>query len=403
VRAITGIIIGIASALLLLCCVVLALLKRRSQSGTQVAPIKNAGGKVKVPHESMEQFGLEAERAMARQCVHVKLHMVARRIELLQPIIFYGSKHAQGVDVYKVPKTAEAICEEVAIALQICNDLLVEHGLPSLALCVEGHTSALIHTADESLTISTLRAKRCETSIKEHVRARQGTHKEDQMWGQPLDAMIIHAGYGSTQPLPGFDDGGNHEENRRVEMRLLEPGRALYTAAATQSAAVEPFSAGAGGATAGAEELWEEAQTMVLPIGDSDNCYKTLTITDIAAFNVPGADARFSSGTFDAYVRFHIVGAEDKYVHTSTQVNTKNPIWEGETLMLTLPSGFKKGQLLIHVWDEDEDKEDGPLAKEAISVEIEKSNKPQRAKLKGCDYNGQALPDVDITFKYVLD
>jgi hypothetical protein len=43
-----------------------------------------------------------------------------------------------------------------------------------------------------------------------------------------INEVISHRGYGSTMPLAGFDDGGNYEENRRVEMRLLEPGEEGY-------------------------------------------------------------------------------------------------------------------------------------------------------------------------------
>ena len=49
-----------------------------------------------------------------------------------------------------------------------------------------------------------------------------GFKKADLMWGHPVDELIQHRGYGSTRPLPEYADGGNHEENRRVEMRLLE-------------------------------------------------------------------------------------------------------------------------------------------------------------------------------------
>ena len=77
--------------------------------------------------------------------------------------------------------------------------------------------------------ISTLRAKRCEKSIKQHVRAHNpGKGKADGMWGHPIELLITHRGYGSTQPLPEYSDGGNYEQNRRVEMRLLEPGEEGY-------------------------------------------------------------------------------------------------------------------------------------------------------------------------------
>ena len=76
--------------------------------------------------------------------------------------------------------------------------------------------------------ISTKRARQCERSIKRHLDA---ANEGDVVWGLPLDELISHRGYGSTNPLPEFDDGKNHPENRRVEMRLLEPGEEGYRSA----------------------------------------------------------------------------------------------------------------------------------------------------------------------------
>ena len=44
-------------------------------------------------------------------------------------------------------------------------------------------------------------------------------------WGRPLDDLLQHRGLGSTVPLREYADGGNYEANRRVEVRLLEPGQ----------------------------------------------------------------------------------------------------------------------------------------------------------------------------------
>ena len=35
------------------------------------------------------------------------------------------------------------------------------------------------------------------------------------------EVQVESKGYGCTQPMSGFDDGGNHAENRRVEISLL--------------------------------------------------------------------------------------------------------------------------------------------------------------------------------------
>lgn len=74
--------------------------------------------------------------------------------------------------------------------------------------------------------ISTKRAKQCERSVKRHVQAAHSGSEE--LWGVNLDDLIQNRGYGSTVPLPGFDDGGNYVENRRVEMRLIEPDQEGY-------------------------------------------------------------------------------------------------------------------------------------------------------------------------------
>jgi len=324
-----------------------------SQQAPAPAParaLQNKAAPVRPPpsKEALERFGAQAERKVARQCLLVKLRVAKRRIELLQPVQFHGSKHEGGVDVYIEPLLAEAICKEVAVALQILNELLVGNGFAPLGLCVEGHTSASIHGHEESLMISTTRAERCETSIKEHTLARTSARLEeddqamiakiaegrlltiddrtqfpkgrgrersvaqaagatgvvmacteefwadlgvignaklgkrltslvkmakgstfpnesfpnnsgrtgqptwhvvpsmdalqtaakdmsvkaraeaDQVWGLPIDQLIVHRGYGSTKPLPGYDSDENFEQNRRVEMRLLEPGEDGY-------------------------------------------------------------------------------------------------------------------------------------------------------------------------------
>ena len=77
-----------------------------------------------------------------------------------------------------------------------------------------------------SWTLSTKRSRQCERSVKRHVAEAHGGLED--LWGISLSDMIQPRGYGSTVPLPGFDDGGNYVENRRVEMRLLEPGQEGY-------------------------------------------------------------------------------------------------------------------------------------------------------------------------------
>ena len=103
----------------------------------------------------IDNLARDAEAEVAKSCKMVRLNVVRRHIELLQPITFYGSKHADGVDVYHFPRTAEAICKEVAFALGVCNDMLVAQKMDALGLAVEGHTSASINGHEESVMIST--------------------------------------------------------------------------------------------------------------------------------------------------------------------------------------------------------------------------------------------------------
>ena len=158
----------------------------------------------------------------------VRLDMEKRQIVLLHPINFYGSKYKDGVDIFKEPEIAEQICHEAVRCLVVCNEILAERGLEPCQLDVQGHTSASIHGADESLSISTKRATRCSDRMRQEMREvcpeLSEEHLEDQIWPN---------GFGNTRPLPGFDDGGGHrlsgyEENRRVELHLVSPGEPGY-------------------------------------------------------------------------------------------------------------------------------------------------------------------------------
>ena len=104
--------------------------------------------------------------------------------------------------------------------------MLLEHDAAPLGLAVEGHTSASIHGHEESIDISTKRSKQCKRSIVRHIQA--ANVGSPAMWSVQLDDLIQPRGYGSTQPLSEYADGGNYEQNRRVEMRLLEPGQEGY-------------------------------------------------------------------------------------------------------------------------------------------------------------------------------
>ena len=168
----------------------------------------------------LEAIGPRAEAEVARRCKYVRLHMARRQIELLAPIQFHGSKHKDGVDMYLDPEKAEYICKDVAVALTICNDILKEECLPPLGLSVEGHTSASIHGIEESLTISSLRARRCLSSIRSNLKSLLVT-RADALSGRRVDAatltawelnvfngmldnLLTYRGFGSRRPLPGL-------------------------------------------------------------------------------------------------------------------------------------------------------------------------------------------------------
>ena len=178
--------------------------------------------------QQIDVIGSKMEALVAEKCSHVRLEMARRRLTVLKEIKFHGSKHAAGVDAFVEPHLAEQICSEVAIALQLCNDLLLEQGTAPLGLAVEGHTSASIHGHDESVDISTKRSKQCKRSIVRHMLA--ANRGSSAMWDVQVDDLIQPRGYGSTQPLPDYADGGNYVQNRRVEMRLLETGQEGYCA-----------------------------------------------------------------------------------------------------------------------------------------------------------------------------
>ena len=175
----------------------------------------------------VDRIGSHVEREVEQRCKHVRLIMAERRVIVLREIEFFGSKHVGGVDVFKEPILAEEICAEAGLVLTLLNNMLHDQHLAPLGLAIEGHTSASWHGHEESLMISTKRANQCERSVVRHIIKDAGS---DHAWDAPVRPLVQSRGYGSTKPLADFDDEGNHEENRRVEMRLLEPGDDGYCA-----------------------------------------------------------------------------------------------------------------------------------------------------------------------------
>jgi hypothetical protein len=117
-----------------------------------------------------------------------------------------GTKSAEGPGAFKDPDVAKKICGEAALALAIVNEKLVARGLKPVGLSIEGHSSMDAGTAKQT---SLLRAR----STKDAISLALGSVHEL----TTLQAI----GCGAARPLEGFDDGGNHEANRRVEFRII--------------------------------------------------------------------------------------------------------------------------------------------------------------------------------------
>ena len=117
------------------------------------------------------------------------------------------------------------ICREIAQVFVVVSRLLVQEGLPPLGLSVDGHTSA---ETSVSQKLSFNQAKLVSVVIAEELAARDSSYRrtlsEIRTTGcveLPLGGRIDSHGYGSTRPLPEFDDGQIHDANGRVEVRLL--------------------------------------------------------------------------------------------------------------------------------------------------------------------------------------
>ena len=175
--------------------------------------------------QDLEEVAQKAEAEVRRRCTYVRLDVAKRRIVMLAPIEFHGSKHKAGVAAYKDVVRAEKIISECMLALQLCNDLLARRNLSPLAVQFEGHTSTSLHGEEESLAISSRRAQVCAESLIRRMKAdpSRDSALRSSFWGVPANELISSVGFGSTQPLPGYTDGGNYAENRRVEIRLREP------------------------------------------------------------------------------------------------------------------------------------------------------------------------------------
>lgn len=149
----------------------------------------------------------------------------------------------------------------------------------------------------------------------------------------------------------------------------------------------------------------------------------TLTISKIAAFDVPDVDA--VGGISDPFVRVSLLdvpnldddGDEvtlgrdmdpvlfaaycEKHgiaAQTSAIKDSANPSWPDEVLSIVLPAGTPRPpRVLVRVWDDDVSKSDDPIASAEVQLEP-KGGSFEKLVLKGRD----GLPDVTISFEYAM-
>ena len=130
------------------------------------------------------------------------------------------------------PEQANKACKEVAIALSTCNQILKARGYASVGLSIEGHTSEDLGSAKKnSLLRSRTTMKAVGKALRDIEGKKSGLLRKSAAGllrlgrGNPVAHPALNAaGHGSTKRLPGFDDGGNYAENRRVELLIIDVG-----------------------------------------------------------------------------------------------------------------------------------------------------------------------------------
>ena len=121
---------------------------------------------------------------------------------------------------------AEKILNEVGLAINLVNTMLTAESFPPFSVLVGGHTS---QTTDKSQLVSMSRATSAAALLAEKLAAIAPEEYEgtaDQIWVDgdahtPKGSFIRAEGFGASQRLPGYDDGGNYDQNRRVEITLV--------------------------------------------------------------------------------------------------------------------------------------------------------------------------------------
>lgn len=191
--------------------------------------------------EQCKEISEEAEAQIKKlDLASIKLSLTARRIEA-QPITFEEGGEGEGV----FGQTAREICDEVARAMKVCNDILDAKGLRRFGLSIEGHTSAVAKAKEEKAPRVPLHLRGTAASAS---RQKEKVEYTPKMKADPDNLIALSMkractvarrikktyktlgnstvtvqamGHGATRPLPGYDDGKPHPENRRIEFRLL--------------------------------------------------------------------------------------------------------------------------------------------------------------------------------------
>jgi len=178
--------------------------------------------------EILAEVAKEAEAKLTAMGLEfVTLDLAARIVNLTNKLEFEGSKSVGGPGSFKDLEQANKACKEVAIALNTCNQILKARGYAPVGLSIEGHTSEDYGTAKEN---SLLRSRTTMEAIGKALEDIEGTKSaagllrlgRGKQVGQPT--ILNAVGHGSTKRLPGFDDGGNYAENRRVELLIIDAG-----------------------------------------------------------------------------------------------------------------------------------------------------------------------------------
>lgn len=146
----------------------------------------------------------------------------AARVELRPKTdarVAFRSHGGANVDeaAFESESDASAVCGDIAQQMINIHRDQTSAGFVGCRLNVEGHTSAESHGHSFGVRLSRARARLCADLIKAKLRELDRKLTEEQ-----VSAMVKPLGFGNERPLPGYDDGGNYPENRRIQF-ILEP------------------------------------------------------------------------------------------------------------------------------------------------------------------------------------